>query len=83
MNKPMTANDFIWRPIDSAPKDGTPILCFTPDQSEFGFIDTSKIEILWWASDEWQNDCDDVFFQPTHWMPLPNPPTKLEQKNDF
>lgn len=57
-----------WRTIDSAPKDGTSILC------------TAKgwgCAVLFWnASNEAWDDGDFKSHEdwPTHWMPLPAPP---------
>lgn len=61
-----------WRPIESAPRDGTTVLLFAPGW------DTPKTGWTY-ADDPWQ-DCpfssnrDD--YVPTHWMPLPAPPSK-------
>ena len=61
-----------WQPIKTAPRDGTPILCFTPDyQSEFS--DQSGIDVLWFDG-AWLYNAEPVTFQPTHWMPLPASP---------
>jgi hypothetical protein len=60
-----------WQPIKTAPKDGTPILCFTPD-GEFSAI--TGIDVLWFDMGAWLYDAEPVLFQPTHWMPLPDPP---------
>ena len=70
-----------WRPIESAPKDGRPILVFAPDATE------PRVFLLMWtewvnaedASDidgNWKDLADDQEFDasPTHWMPLPSPP---------
>lgn len=62
-----------WQPIKTAPRDGTPILCFTPDyQSEFS--DQSGIDVLWFDGGAWLYNAVPVTFQPTHWMPLPASP---------
>lgn len=55
-----------WRPIESAPKDGSSVLLFVPSYQCVGsWLNT--IEGGEWCSGEW-----DV--EPTHWMPLPSPP---------
>lgn len=63
-----------WQPIESAPKDGTPflgafkdtggwkILIFVWSRSYSRFLDSGDAEVI--------EDYD----QPTHWMPLPEPP---------
>ena len=62
-----------WQPIKTAPRDGTPILCFTPDyQSEFS--DQSGIDVLWFDGGAWLYNAVPVTCQPTHWMPLPASP---------
>lgn len=62
-----------WQPIETAPKDGTSILLYTAYGVVEGF----------WGWSEWQQtvicsnyDMSSTCFecQPTHWMPLPNPP---------
>lgn len=71
-----------WRPIETAPKDGTRLLLCNAshDSVEVGFWDKG----FYWTSrngfdGEWTNGyCDeyerDVVLKPTHWMPLPEPP---------
>lgn len=62
-----------WQPIDSAPRDGTRILCF------YSFA--GGYDILEWDNEknEW-NDSRSGGWNPTHWMQLPTPPK--ENKND-
>ena len=75
-----------WRPIETAPKDGTFILLAGPS----GYI-TTPIRVSVGRYDPerrpyspWQTHSDDDFTddgeEPTHWMPLPNPPE--EYTND-
>jgi hypothetical protein len=59
-----------WRLIETAPKDGTTVLVGRWDQ---------KVATIY--SDHWAEDpgcwCDSSgSFLPTHWMPLPDPPTE-------
>jgi len=73
-----------WRPIESAPRDGTGILCWSDELYQ-------KPYIAWFGEDlnagendgeEWlTGDGDDFstgsYFtpcKPTHWMPLPSAP---------
>lgn len=67
-----------WQPIETAPKDGRRILV-----SEANYVDS--IGCAYWSySKEWKEEgwyssacCDDItMFFPTHWMPLPPPPTE-------
>src|SRR6266851_2617052 len=61
-----------WRPIETAPKDGTMILTFVP------WLTYPKT--LFWAkyADEWRCPAteDAHKYEPTHWLPLPTPPSE-------
>jgi hypothetical protein len=65
-----------WQPIETAPKDGTVIDLWIPGWERFADCHWSKIEPAGWTS-----DFGDVVLEctgntePTHWMPLPEPPT--------
>ena len=71
-----------WQPIETAPKDGNPILCCNAATGEIRvavrklFFDLSR-------SYEWFRD-DEVVpghtwsLTPTHWMPMPKPPAHSE-----
>jgi len=69
-----------WRPIDSAPKDGTEILIcggvFATESTsiEVYGVPFDSVEKVDWCehNKQWTNhDCD--YHDPTHWMPLPTP----------
>ena len=64
-----------WQTIETAPKDGTPILGWDGTQITSIFWDDPSYGLngLWRVScpGEWADD--DSFF-PSHWMPLPEPP---------
>ena len=58
-----------WQPIETAPKDGTPILAYCQFTEDSCDIDN------YWIS-EW-DDYHGVFTPysgATHWQPLPDPP---------
>lgn len=57
-----------WQPIETAPRDGTRILVFYPVLD--GHIFTAGFEFGTWQSGIWDGRRE----QPTHWMPLPEPP---------
>jgi hypothetical protein len=62
-----------WQPFSTAPKDGTPFLCFVPDpvcSPETG------MDVIWWEPTENAFLLDDnpILYTPSHWMPLPNAP---------
>jgi hypothetical protein len=65
-----------WRPIDTAPKDGTEIDIW---MSGFRYPNSywGKVEQAWLDVDG--EKLYDIFFEePTHWMPEPDPPPGLE-----
>ena len=64
-----------WQPIESAPMDGKSILVTD------GF---EVCDAYFRGGDWWQYECGDDWYStsinPTHWMPLPEPPTIDEAK---
>jgi hypothetical protein len=79
-----------WKPIESAPKDGTVVLLFLPDcnrKINIGqFRDTGDVEYgkvirerKYWMVDGWFTVGADPV--PTHWMPLPEPPKEKEDES--
>lgn len=59
-----------WRPIETAPKDGTPILARVTDARGFAVVNWCQMDYddnYGWADAAGYPDC-------THWMPLPAPP---------
>ena len=60
-----------WLQIDSAPKDGTPIIGYQRHDNK-----AWSVAVIEW--DECWTVCAvsyyDVDWTPTHWMPLPTPP---------
>lgn len=68
-----------WREIKSAPRDGTVILCYFPDEPERRRMSTGFFL---------PNVPSGVFgalfghdiTAPTHWMPIPAPPEPAEGK---
>lgn len=75
-----------WQPIETAPKDGTPILTFGIWAGEIaGRDDRPGIYVAAWRyggrSDydgfHWSCEATDAYaawVKATHWMPLPEPP---------
>lgn len=64
-----------WQPIETAPKDGTRIIYYEVyhGQAHIGLG-------FWWNGDDlnragWH---DGLYVFPTHWMPIPNPPSNDE-----
>jgi hypothetical protein len=64
-----------WQPIETAPKDGTPILITRPTewQCEEGWH-VVRWDDDWWQVHDGKFDCPLRGPDPTHWMPLPVPP---------
>lgn len=81
-----------WRPISEAPKDGTAFLAYGvhSDDDPSGAARGVKRGDHWWAIllfDVWQQyrfrfakDGTFPWSEPTHWMPLPAPPSAAEQR---
>ena len=66
---PPTAHAAGWRPIETAPRDGTEVLANT---SGLGRV------VVYWDDEESQWGTGLGYLDrdaPTHWMPLPLPPT--------
>lgn len=69
-----------WQPIETAPKDGSRFLGWPCH-----FDDGTRAAVTRWyehpSVSGWitpELDCGDYEFSPTHWMPLPDPPTSGE-----
>ena len=60
-----------WRPIETAPKDGTPVLLGFP-----GYLHAmhGHYEDGIWGQLDSDFGFEHLPTQPTHWMPLPAPP---------
>lgn len=56
-----------WQPIETAPKDGAPILAYEPRWQTSLILRWGRYSQTF--EDDEGNPCD-----PTHWMPLPEPP---------
>lgn len=71
-----------WQPIETAPKDGTSVLL----GCDYDRLGKARVTLAWWdgkwLESQYWNECEEewedctVQFRPTHWMPLPEPPTK-------
>jgi len=69
----------MWKPIETAPKDGTACLIYT----EMGEMYLAYWDV-WPMVSGWVIGYDqtpDNRIRPTHWMPLPKPPT-TQQKDE-
>lgn len=72
-----------WQPIETAPKDGTTVICFWPDHggdSEVGLMGGPVIGAARWMSPSthlvkhWCYEGRWTVADPTLWQPLPDPP---------
>ena len=66
-----------WSTIETAPRDGTAVLLYyTSDGIVYGTYDPATAD--WWSinvsNDEFISRYAESCEEPTHWMPLPNPP---------
>lgn len=69
-----------WKPIETAPKDGSKVLLWWSDRVVYGaWLDNSKTAVPWAG---WRPPSMEVRprGQPTYWMPLPAPPTDRTHK---
>lgn len=62
-----------WQSIETAPRDGVVILAWDGTSTECVFFDD---EIKGWVASWGCNPSYGALSKPTHWMPLPKPPTK-------
>lgn len=78
-----------WMPIETAPKDGTlvDLWCRAPGI----FTRQGRIPECWFSGECWWRHDDSSFgddqcrsrvHNATHWMPLPSPPGRLEERAD-
>lgn len=59
-----------WMPIDSAPRDGTRILIYAPDETDPDTV------VAYYAHPDWT--CGRYGYRPSHWLPLPPRPKESE-----
>lgn len=58
-----------WRPIETAPKDGTHILAAWQCLNK-----TWDMDVVLHSDGVWCTYYLDATHEPSHWMPLPDPP---------
>lgn len=84
-----------WIPIESAPKDGTRLILFGVFGVSAGYWDANfNGELAYnadaddyesigaWTNGEvesWRDELEQQLREPTHWMPLPAPPTTMDR----
>jgi len=67
-----------WQPIETAPRDGTPVLL---GRFHAGDPCDGRISVDWWRSGGKYGfvgfgEFNAHYWPATHWMPLPDPPAK-------
>jgi hypothetical protein len=67
-----------WEVIETAPKDGTAILVYIPSVHEterYTTVSWDTLRSRWLLCQTgWYADDYSVHGEPSHWMPLPEPP---------
>lgn len=64
-----------WLPIETAPTDGRVVIGFDPIDAEDRESPLGGIEFMRMVDGEWR-DPETCLMRPTHWLPLPSPPTE-------
>ena len=62
-----------WKPIETAPKDGSEFLCLFEGEYFVAWWHSPDDEFVWMQPGLFTWD-DDVYVRPQHWMPLPPSP---------
>ena len=62
-----------WQPIETAPRDGTTILVWRKYEYSYDHL---RMGLDRYVDGIWRFSRRDM--QPTHWMPLPDPPTETK-----
>lgn len=78
----------MWQPIETAPKDGRKVLVYVKGDSLYptaasfksreywqsNYDDPEYMEEGWYWAFGYPSDFHEEVIEPTHWMPLPQPP---------
>lgn len=71
--------EFGWRPIRTAPRDGTNVLLFCDDRADYGcsepIVGCWNKDCEFWETG-YSEECESERYGPHWWMPLPSPPPK-------
>ena len=88
LSEPVPASPDQWQPIETAPKDGTNIDIWIGRERRTDVrwrMSQDSPNRVWWcelAFDDWKdrwiwsNLAQEFSVSPTHWMPMPSPPTE-------
>lgn len=81
-----------WQPIETAPKDGTRIFVWQPDgrwrTNSASHGDRGEhVQVVYWhnpynsnSEGFWVGGTSGRAYRPTHWMPLPSPPSSTAKE---
>jgi hypothetical protein len=72
-----------WQPIETAPRDGTPVLVYSPMACVGVDIGLwwglrNGFDIGWYYEDEPERE-EELAQSFTHWQPLPSPPSPTQE----
>lgn len=70
-----------WRPIETAPKDGRWLMVSAERWEPETACWSESVWLTGWYCGGGRSDSYGPSFEPTHWMPLPTPPSG-EQSNE-
>lgn len=75
--KRLAASPSPWRDMESAPKDGTPILSWDEDDKQCAVVawDTRERDWVLLEGDNLPYPNAETVWACTHWQPLPSPPS--------
>lgn len=68
-----------WKPISSAPKDGTWVILATSEGIQCGYWGASWADSSSWIKYHHRSDQEPVLGRITHWQPLPPAPSTGEK----
>lgn len=63
-----------WKPIETAPETGESIIGYNKDWQTVQQVEWCKVDCCWIYTEELLAQLDSEA-DPTHWMPLPAPPS--------
>ena len=74
-----------WQPIETAPKDGTWVLACGGILDVYPAEDVPPMVAVRWQQNWWLVSAVDAgqllsYERPTHWMPLPAPPSQEQSR---
>lgn len=76
------ADQLLWRPMDSAPMDGTKILVHMLGNDDLGpiIVRWDENNGIWEVPWDGTDICKDWSDEPICWMPIQPPPTRIKDR---